>query len=193
MVIGFGAISDDGWHVRAARIASPNADARPRNACVELVVIHNISLPPGRFGGRAVFELFTNRLNASAHPYFADIAARRVSTHFFIARTGVLTQFVSTRRRAWHAGASIWRGQARCNDFSVGIELEGTDDRPYTAMQYRRLAAVSRALVARHPSIEGVAGHNEVAPGRKTDPGATFDWNRFMAQSGLPHRFRKLV
>lgn len=187
------AISAAGWHARARRVPSPNADERPADGGVELIVIHNISLPPGQFGGPHVARLFTNRLDAAAHPYFAQIAGLRVSAHFFIARSGALTQFVRTARRAWHAGASAWRGRARCNDFSIGIEIEGADHLPYTARQYRRLATLARQLCARHPGICGVAGHDEVAPGRKTDPGPAFDWQRFMRESGLPQGFRGLV
>ncbi len=182
-----------GWHVRARRVASPNVDGRPGGVAIELIVIHNISLPPGQFGGRAVEQFFTNRLRADAHPYFAQIAQLRVSAHFFITRDGRLTQFASTNRRAWHAGVSHWRGRDRCNDFSVGIELEGTDVRPYTAKQYVRLARLIRALVCRYPAIRGVAGHADIAPGRKTDPGPAFDWARLAAESGLPQRFRTLA
>ena len=186
-------ISPTGWYRRARRLRSPNCDGRPSDAVTQLIVIHNISLPPGKFGGPDVERLFTNRLRASDHPVYADIAALRVSAHFFIRRSGVLVQFVSTADRAWHAGASAWRGRERCNDFSIGIELEGADDLPYTERQYGRLAALVRALVARYPLIYGVAGHAEIAPGRKTDPGPAFDWTRFMAQSGLPQRFRDLA
>ena len=186
------AINRTGWHARARRVASPNVDDRPGGAAIELIVIHNISLPPGQFGGRAVEHLFTNRLSADAHPYFAQIAHLRVSAHFFITRDGRLTQFTSTNRRAWHAGVSRWRGRDRCNDFSVGIELEGTDQRPYTAKQYARLARLIRALVRRYPAIRGVAGHADIAPGRKTDPGPAFDWARLTAESGLPQGFRTL-
>ena len=182
-----------GWYQRARHICSSNADDRPVGTQVELLVIHNISLPPGKFGGNSVEQLFTNSLDPDAHPYFAGIVALRVSAHFLISRAGALTQFVSTDRRAWHAGMSSWRNRAGCNDFSVGIELEGTDQIPYTFKQYRRLGSLSRALVECYPSITGVAGHNEIAPGRKTDPGPAFDWRRFMAQSGLPQRFRNLT
>ena len=187
------AINLAGWHVRARRVGSPNVDGRPGGAAIELIVIHNISLPPGQFGGRAVEQLFTNRLQADAHPYFAQVAHLRVSAHFFISRDGRLTQFASTNRRAWHAGVSRWRGRDRCNDFSIGIELEGTDLRPYTAKQYARLARLIRALVCRYPAIQAVAGHADIAPGRKSDPGPAFDWARLAAESGLPQRFRKLA
>ena len=192
MRISRGRISPAGWHVHAHRAQSPNADARPADERIELIVIHNISLPPGKFGGRDVQRLFTNRLRMRDHPDYPAIGMLKVSAHFFIRRDGRLLQFVSTQRRAWHAGASAWRGRERCNDFSIGIELEGTDVRPYTGRQYRRLARLVQALVKRYPDICGVAGHDEIAPGRKTDPGASFDWPRFIAQSGLPQRFREL-
>ena len=192
-MVGGRSISEAGWYGPARRVASANADGRPTNAVVELIVIHNISLPPGRFGGDSVERLFTNRLDPESHPYFADIASMRVSAHFLVSRTGALTQFVRTTCRAWHAGASEWRGRTRCNDYSVGIELEGTDDQAFTGKQYLRLGALARALVRRHPSIVGVAGHCEIAPGRKTDPGPAFDWRRFMVQSGLPQGFRNLT
>jgi AmpD protein len=158
-------------------VRSPNADARPDGAAVTLVVVHGISLPPGRFGGDAIERLFTNRLDPSAHPYFAGIAALRVSAHFLIRRDGSLVQFVRCDARAWHAGASSFDGRARCNDYSIGVELEGTDDRPYTARQYARLAALVRKLRKRFP-IAAIAGHSDVAPARKTDPGPAFDWRR---------------
>ena len=162
----------------AAQVPSPNCDARPEGAAITLLVVHNISLPPGRFGGPAIAELFTNRLDPSGHPYFATVALSRVSAHFLIGRDGVLTQFVSCARRAWHAGASSWRGREHCNDFSIGVELEGTDDLPYEAAQYSVLARLTRALRRRYP-IADLAGHSDIAPGRKTDPGAAFDWERY--------------
>jgi len=166
-----------GWLAGARRVRSPNADARPDGTEVTLVVVHGISLPPGRFGGDAILRLFTNRLDPRAHPYFREIAALRVSAHFLIRRDGALVQFVACGDRAWHAGASRWKDRPRCNDFSIGIELEGTDERPYTAKQYARLATLVRRLAARWP-IEEVAGHSDIAPGRKTDPGPAFDWPR---------------
>ena len=169
-----------GWHRRATRRRSPNCDERPAGTAVTLLVVHGISLPPGKFGGDAVERLFTNRLDPTAHPYFAGLEGLRVSAHFFIRRDGALLQFVPCERRAWHAGASSWRGRERCNDFSIGVELEGTDTRPYTARQYRRLARLVRALRSRYP-IADVAGHSDVAPGRKTDPGPAFDWRRLRA------------
>jgi AmpD protein len=169
---------------------SPNFDARPHDASVELLVIHNISLPPGHFRGAAVEKLFTNELDCSTHSSFHDLAGLRVSAHFFLRRDGTLVQFVSCADRAWHAGKSSWRGRERCNDFSIGIELEGTDERAYAARQYRRLAVLVHQLMRRYPSISGIAGHDEIAPGRKTDPGPAFDWRRLVASAGLPNSMR---
>jgi len=162
----------------ARQVATANRDARPAPSDVSLVVVHGISLPPGQFGGGAIESLFTNGLDADAHPYFASIAGLRVSAHFLVRRDGALIQFVPCGERAWHAGQSTWRGRARCNDFSIGIELEGCDDVPYAAAQYAMLARLVRALARRYP-IEEVVGHSDVAPGRKTDPGPAFDWARF--------------
>ncbi len=163
----------------AARfLPSPNSDARPPGVAVELLVIHNISLPPGVFNGNAVCDLFLNRLDPGAHPYFAEIAALRVSAHFFVRRDGEIIQFVPCIRRAWHAGLSQWQGRQRCNDFSLGIELEGTDHEPYTDPQYERLIALARAIYAAYP-IRDTVGHCDIAPGRKTDPGQAFDWSRY--------------
>jgi AmpD protein len=159
------------------QVASPNCDSRPEGMPIVLAVIHGISLPPGEFGGDAIARLFTNRLDAGAHPSFAGIAALRVSAHFLIRRDGALVQFVRCSLRAWHAGESSWRGRVRCNDFSIGIELEGTDVLPYADAQYRVLAALLRALRRRYP-IRAIAGHSDIAPGRKTDPGSAFDWRR---------------
>ena len=171
-------------YLRPARqVPSPNFDARPPGD-VTLVVVHGISLPPGRFGGDAVERLFTNALDARADPSYPTIANLRVSAHFFIRRDGEVVQFVSCNDRAWHAGVSAWRGRERCNDFSIGIELEGTDDTPYDAIQYRRLAALLRALKRRYPSLAAAAGHSDVAPGRKTDPGPAFDWALLSRLSG---------
>jgi AmpD protein len=171
------AIVDGGWVASALRIPSPNRDARPAGVPVTLAVVHGISLPPGKFSGDGIIELFTNRLDATAHPYYATIAALRVSAHFLVRRRGELLQFVSCADRAWHAGKSSWRGRERCNDFSIGIELEGADDARYTAAQYRRLARLLRDLRRHHP-IADVVGHSDIAPGRKTDPGPCFDWPR---------------
>jgi AmpD protein len=164
----------------ATRIASPNHDARPASVAITLIVVHGISLPPGEFGGDDVVRLFTNRLEASAHPAYATIAQLRVSAHFLIRRDGSLIQFVDCARRAWHAGVSTWQGRPRCNDYSIGIELEGTDERRYTARQYARLARLVRLLQRRYP-IANVVGHSDVSPGRKTDPGPAFDWPRLRA------------
>jgi AmpD protein len=161
----------------ARQRSSPNQDARPAGVTPELIVIHGISLPPGEFGGPWIDRLFTNRLDPAAHPYFAQVAALRVSAHLLLRRDGALVQYVPFHRRAWHAGVSSWRGRERCNDFSVGIELEGTDDGDYTTAQYRRLAAVIRALCRAYPGLspQRLATHSEIAPGRKTDPGPGFD------------------
>jgi N-acetyl-anhydromuramoyl-L-alanine amidase len=165
-------------HANLARqIRSPNHDARPAGTPVTLIVIHGISLPPGEFGGDAIIRLFTNRLDPASHPYYATIADLRVSAHFVIRRDGALLQFVSCADRAWHAGVSSWRGRERCNDFSIGVELEGADDVPYAPAQYVMLARLVKALT-RHYPIAGVAGHSDIAPGRKTDPGESFDWSR---------------
>jgi AmpD protein len=157
-------------------IDSPNHDERP-DVPITLVVIHNISLPPGEYGGNGIIELFTNRLNPEAHPYFAEIHQLQVSSHFLIRRDGSLIQFVSCLQRAWHAGQSIWQGRERCNDFSVGVELEGSDHEAFTDMQYTQLKQLLDALKAAYP-IAAVAGHSDIAPGRKTDPGPYFDWSR---------------
>lgn len=166
-----------GWlEPPAVRLPSPNFDARPPGAAVELVVVHAISLPPDEFGGPGVEQLFTNCLNPVEHPYYAEIAGLRVSAHFFIRRDGELVQFVSTEDRAWHAGASSWCGIERCNDYSVGVELEGCDTQPFEAVQYECLRALIAAIRARYP-VEDVVGHSDIAPGRKTDPGPLFDWD----------------
>jgi N-acetyl-anhydromuramoyl-L-alanine amidase len=162
-------------HVR--QVASPNCDQRPAGAVVDLVVIHNISLPPGDFSGDAVERLFTNSLNCDSHPYYADLRGLRVSAHFLIRRDGTPIQFVPCAQRAWHAGQSNWRGRAACNDYSIGIELEGTDEVAFTEQQYATLNALLDALKQRYP-IAGIAGHNEIAPSRKTDPGPHFEWSR---------------
>lgn len=162
----------------AAQRPSPNCDDRPPGAEISLIVIHNISLPPGQFGGGAIAQLFTNRLDPAGHPYFATLAHLRVSAHFLIGRDGALTQFVPCGRRAWHAGRSSWRGRPDCNNFSVGVELEGSDELAYEPAQYGVLAQLAQALCRRYP-ITDFAGHDDVAPGRKTDPGPAFDWARF--------------
>ncbi len=157
---------------------SPNRDARPTGCALELIVVHGISLPPGVFGGDAIDRLFTNTLDPQAHPYFAEIAHLRVSAHALIRRDGEVVQFVPFHERAWHAGRSQWRGQTRCNDFAVGLELEGSDDIAYEPIQYERLAAIVAALASAYPHLKAteLAGHADIAPGRKTDPGPAFDW-----------------
>ncbi len=160
------------------RIASPNFDARPHGETVSLLVVHAISLPPEQFGGAGVEQLFTNRLDPDEHAYFAQLQGLRVSAHFFIRRTGEVQQYVSADARAWHAGVSYWRGRQRCNDFSIGVELEGCDSLPFEAVQYERLAMLANVLQQRYP-IEDVAGHADIAPGRKSDPGPCFDWALF--------------
>ncbi len=175
-------------------IPSPNCDERPAGSTIDLVVIHYISLPPGKFGGRGIIEHFVNRLDPSAHPFYASIAGATVSAHFLVRRDGELIQFVPCAKRAWHAGESSWKGRTRCNDFSIGIEVEGTGEVPFTRLQYRRLAALTRGLQARYP-ISDIAGHSDVAPGRKTDPGPYFDWARYRGmlkisrQGAIPHPF----
>lgn len=170
-------LSEDGWLSGVRAVPSPNQDARPADERIRLLVIHAISLPPGEFGGDDVERLFTNRLDPERHPYYRDIHALRVSAHFFIRRDGRVIQFVSTAQRAWHAGASSWRGRERCNDFSLGIELEGCDALPFTGIQYIRLARLIRVL-RRNIAFEDIVGHADIAPGRKTDPGPHFDWSR---------------
>jgi AmpD protein len=172
-------IVDADGRVDAARyIASPNCDERPPGEAITLLVIHSISLPPGEFGGDAILRLFTNDLDCAAHPYYRSLAGIKVSAHFLIRRTGELLQFVPCTRRAWHAGVSAWRGRGGCNDYSIGIELEGTDAMPFAEPQYRVLAELARALRASHPFAD-IVGHCDIAPLRKTDPGPSFDWARF--------------
>ena len=170
----------DGRVDAAVWVPSPNCDERPPGTGIELLVIHNISLPPGVFGGDAVIDQFLNRLDPAAHPYYAGIAGLRVSAHFLIRRDGSLLQFVSCDRRAWHAGQSSWCGRERCNDFSVGIELEGSDETAFADVQYERLGRLASVLHARYP-IAASVGHSDIAPGRKTDPGPYFDWARYFA------------
>ncbi len=165
------------WFPFRERATSPNFDVRPAGQPPTLLVVHAISLPPDQFGGPHVEQLFTNTLDPLGHPYFASIHHLRVSAHFFIRRDGALLQFVSTEMRAWHAGVSSWKGRERCNDFSIGIELEGCDTQPFEAEQYERLAALIQVLRERYP-IEAVVGHSDIAPGRKTDPGPYFEWDR---------------
>ena len=174
------AVDESGVVAGIRYIPSPNCDARPHGNPIELLVIHNISLPPGEFGGPGVVELFTNRLDPDAHPYYREIAGHEVSAHFLLRRDGELIQFVPCDRRAWHAGESNWRGRNRCNDFSIGIELEGCDDQPFESVQYERLAELTRILKAKYPIVD-IVGHSDIAPGRKTDPGPRFDWARYRA------------
>jgi AmpD protein len=172
-----------GWYRFARRLASPNFGPRPAGAQVDLVVVHSISLPPGEYGGDQVQALFTNTLDWTAHPYFRQIEGLQVSAHFYIRRGGELWQFVSCDDRAWHAGASHWRGRDNCNDDSVGIELEGIEGGPFEPAQYEALAAVCAALAQRYP-VRHVAGHEHIAPGRKQDPGSGFDWALLQRQLG---------
>ena len=171
---------------------SPNCDDRPAGVLPALIVVHGISLPPGQFGGPYIDQLFTNTLDPAGHPYFQEIAGLKVSSHLLIRRSGDVVQYVPLPRRAWHAGKSSYRGRHRCNDFSVGIELEGTDDQAYTQAQYRRLATVIRVLRRGVPSLAQapIVGHSDVAPGRKTDPGSAFDWARLRALL-MPRRARR--
>lgn len=172
-----GTDADAGWFSIARRIPSPNFDERPADTAICLVVVHAISLPPGEFGGQGIVDLFTNAIDPQVHPYYLGIAGLRVSTHFLIRRDGDLIQFVSAARRAWHAGISQWAGRERCNDFSIGIELEGGDEMPFENAQYRMLNFLLAELWLRYP-LQAVVGHSEIAPGRKTDPGPSFDWSK---------------
>ena len=170
-------ILTDGWLNIAQRVVSPNYDARPLGEDISLIVVHAISLPPSQFGGDGIVRLFTNTLDPTAHSYYSRISAMRVSAHFLIRRDGILMQFVSCDKRAWHAGASVWNGRERCNDYSIGIELEGCDEKPFEDAQYRRLVALIALLRTYYP-IVAVVGHSDIAPGRKTDPGPFFYWRR---------------
>jgi AmpD protein len=179
------ALWDGGWYRFARRLDSPNFGPRPAQARVDLVVVHSISLPPGQYGGDEVQALFTNTLDWTAHPYFGQIEGLQVSSHFYVRRDGQLWQFVSCDDRAWHAGASSWRGRGNCNDDSVGIELEGLEGDAFEPAQYEALAALCAALAQRYP-VRHVAGHEHVAPGRKQDPGPGFDWPRLQRSLGWP-------
>ena len=161
-------------------VESPNHDERPPGTEISLIVLHSISLPPGEYGGDAIERLFTNCLDPEAHPYFREICHLKVSAHFLVRRDGSVIRFVPPARRAWHAGVSSWRGRERCNDFSIGIELEGAEDQAFAEPQYESLAALVRDLRSRYP-IRDIAAHSDVAPDRKTDPGARFDWRRLLA------------
>jgi len=176
-------IDTAGWLSTAIRCPSPNFNARPAVEDISLLVIHNISLPPGRFGGGFIERFFCNQLPVHEHPYFATICDLQVSAHCLIDRNGRITQFVSFLDRAWHAGASSFAGRSNCNDFSIGVELEGTDDEAYSAPQYMALVCLTRLLAEHFPGInrERIVGHSEIAPGRKTDPGPAFDWTHFFA------------
>ncbi|SDQ59007.1 1,6-anhydro-N-acetylmuramyl-L-alanine amidase AmpD [Paraburkholderia tuberum] len=182
-------VDADGWVPAARKLASPNFEARPQGALPTLIVVHNISLPPNQFGGTAIAELFQNALDCDTHPYYdTHLRGVRVSAHFVIHRDGALEQFVSCNERAWHAGPSNFFGRERCNDFSIGIELEGSDTTAFEAAQYRTLAALVRALKARYP-IDALAGHSDIAPGRKTDPGPYFEWPRLQRDTLLDGRY----
>ncbi|MGE9550945.1 1,6-anhydro-N-acetylmuramyl-L-alanine amidase AmpD [Erwinia amylovora] len=176
-----------GWIHGVKRVPSPHFNERPDNETPTLLVIHNISLPPGKFGGPWIDALFTGTLDPQADPYFAGIAHLRVSAHCLIRRDGEIVQYVPFHQRAWHAGVSCYQGREACNDFSIGIELEGTDTLPYTDAQYQALEEVTRLLTEHYPQITGhITGHSDIAPDRKTDPGPAFDWVRFRGALGQP-------
>ena len=172
---------DNGWLNTARRVESPNHDLRPENTDIDLLVVHGISLPPRKYGGQEIEDFFCNCLVPGEHPYFSGIANVRVSAHFLIRRDGELVQFVGLADRAWHAGLSCFEGRECCNDFSIGVELEGCDDEAYETCQYERLVELSQFLMAAYPGItpERIVGHCDIAPGRKTDPGEAFDWSYF--------------
>lgn len=171
-------IDSNGWCTDAMYLDSPNQNDRPENQAIDLLVIHNISLPPGEFGGHYIPDLFLNRLDCDRHPFFEQLRSLKVSSHFLIRRNGTLIQFVSADKRAWHAGISAYRGRQGCNDFSIGIEIEGTDYVPFMPQQYDTLVSLTTALCCRYP-LKAVTGHQHIAPGRKTDPGPFFDWRFF--------------
>ncbi|KLP65350.1 1,6-anhydro-N-acetylmuramyl-L-alanine amidase AmpD [Enterobacter hormaechei] len=173
---------ENGWLVVARHVPSPHHDCRPEDEKPTLLVVHNISLPPGEFGGPWIDALFTGTIDPDVHPFFAEIAHLRVSAHCLIRRDGEVVQYVPFDKRARHAGVSMYQGRERCNDFSIGIELEGTDTTPYTDAQYEKLVAVTQTLIGRYPAIaDNITGHSDIAPERKTDPGPAFDWSRFHA------------
>jgi len=178
---------EQGWYAPATRLDSPNFGPRPSGACIDLLVIHSISLPPGQYGGQEVQALFTNQLDWDAHPYFLQIRGLQVSSHFYIRRDGSLWQFVSTDDRAWHAGQSEYRGRPQCNDDSIGIELEGLEGDVFEDAQYEQLRRLCLDLHQHYP-IAHIAGHEHIAPGRKNDPGAGFDWQRLKAAIKLPNQ-----
>jgi AmpD protein len=182
-------VDPDGWVPAARKLPSPNFEARPESARPTLVVVHNISLPPGEFGGTAITELFQNRLDCDAHPYYdSHLRGVKVSAHFVIRRDGGLEQYVSCDARAWHAGASNFFGRERCNDFSIGIELEGSDATAFETAQYETLGGLVKALAAHYP-VEALAGHADIAPDRKTDPGPHFEWRRLQHDCALPAQY----
>ncbi len=176
-------IDDIGWLQAVDVVQSPNCDARPDNTEIKLIVIHGISLPPSEFGGGYIQQYFCNQLDSNANDYFSTICDMQVSSHCLIERAGNITQFVSFLNRAWHAGISSWKGEQACNDFSIGIELEGTDELSYTDPQYEQLNALLGSLISHYPSIknDAICGHSDIAPGRKTDPGPAFDWARIIS------------
>lgn len=182
------ALWENGWVNSAQRLRSPNFGPRPAGAVIDLLVIHSISLPPGLYGGPQVLQLFTNQLDWDEHPFFQSIRGLQVSCHFFITRQGQVWQLVSCDDRAWHAGLSSYRGRTNCNDDSIGIELEGLEGDTFEAPQYQALAALARAIALRYP-IRYVAGHEHIAPGRKHDPGAGFDWEQFAHDSAFPPQY----
>jgi N-acetyl-anhydromuramoyl-L-alanine amidase len=177
-------IDAQGWIDGVLQLPSPNCDPRPEGAGIDLVVVHAISLPPDRFGGAGISALFTNALDPDLHPYFREIAALRVSAHALVRRDGRVVQYVPFGLRAWHAGASNWMGRERCNDFSVGIELEGTDEHDFDPRQYATLNSIVRALRLAY-GVGAIAGHSDIAPGRKTDPGPRFDWMQMSSSEGM--------
>lgn len=168
-----------GWFSGVCRLPSPNFDLRPTHTSISLLVIHSISLPPDEFGGPGICALFTNRLDCRAHPYYAQLVGLRVSAHFLVRRNGSIFQFVGCAYRAWHAGVSQWQGRTHCNDYSIGIELEGCDSTPFASPQYLALIRLTRHL-KRHYPLSQIAGHADIAPGRKTDPGPLFDWECYL-------------
>ena len=182
------AFDGQGWIGSANWRVSPNYDARPDNTQADLAVIHHISLPPGQFRSKEssqyIIDFFQNKLDSNAHPYFAEIAGQKVSSHFLITRSGELVQFVSTQNKAWHAGLSSFMGREKCNDFSIGIELEGDGDSPFEETQYKTLTNLVRKLQVIHPNLQ-FAGHSDIAPDRKTDPGIHFDWKKFQKETGI--------
>jgi AmpD protein len=177
-----------GWLDEARACPSPNFGPRPEGIDISLAVIHSISLPPGQYGGDAIERLFTNRLDWDAHPYYQQIRGVEVSSHFVLRRDGELVQFVSCEHRAWHAGKSVWQGRENCNDYSIGIELEGLEGDRFEPAQYEALTALLQRLALLYP-LRSIAGHEHVAPGRKQDPGSAFDWPHLMALLGWPRRY----